>query len=64
MALGGVQNVASIFAASRSTVYNWCARKQFPSKTYMAMSGMLSDRGFVAEPSLWGMVRIPDSTSS
>lgn len=56
IALGGARAVAAMSGAELSTVYNWCARKHFPARTYRAFSDALAARGFEAPPELWRMV--------
>lgn len=55
LALGGVRAVADMSGRRPSTVYNWCARKRFPTKTYLSFRRELAARGYRASPVLWGM---------
>ena len=41
------------------TVYNWRMRKRFPPELCVTMNGALKDRGFTADPSLWGQRALP-----
>jgi hypothetical protein len=35
---------------------NWKSSRAFPSRVYLVMTAALAERGFIASPSLWGMV--------
>ena len=55
-ALGGNSAiVALVEAQSTQVVTNWVARNRFASHTYLILTQALAERGFTADPKLWGI---------
>jgi hypothetical protein len=55
-ALGGFAAVAVMTRSKYKAVVNWKSANAFPPKTYVVMIAALSERGYAAPASLWGMV--------
>jgi hypothetical protein len=54
-ALGGTAAVAELMNCSLSVVSNWKKAATFPARSYVRLSGALTERGQSAPASLWKM---------
>lgn len=55
-ALGGLTRAAAIVDRTAQHANGWRITGKFPSKTFIAFSAALKERGYTAPASLWGMV--------
>ena len=60
-ALGGVPAVSELTGSTYKAVFNWKGFDNFPSKTYLVMTGALASKGKTAPASLWGMTASQES---
>jgi len=60
-ALGGVPAVAELTGSTYKAVFNWKGFSNFPSKTYLIMTGALAAVGKTAPAALWGMTAAQES---
>lgn len=54
--LGGLEGIARLTGANRTTVWNWIEYfEAFPPRYYVLMTQELERYGYTASPDLWGM---------
>lgn len=64
-ALGGTTAVVDLTdAKSPQVVTNWISRNRFASHTYLILTAALEERGFAADPLLWGITPAGEQTAA
>jgi hypothetical protein len=61
--LGGPTAVARLLGIKRPAVSMWKVGGRFPSSSYVAMTGLLRERGIECPPELWGMLPAKEPTT-
>jgi len=58
--LGGINAVAEMTGALRTSVHNWRATRRFPARYYVVMTSALAKRDASAPHALWGQEGVFD----
>jgi hypothetical protein len=63
-ALGGTDALAATLSATPRAVRSWRSAKEFPPKTYIAITAELAKIGQAADVSLWNFISVNEQEAA